>query len=87
MIIKKIAFGNAEEAFIEDRLNKGFNIIYSDDNNKGKTIVMQSALYALGNEPIFPSGFKYKDIYHYVEIELDDEKKLVSCRKGNSLVP
>ena len=61
MIIKKIAFGDAEEAFIEERLTSGFNIIFSDDNNKGKTIVMQSALYAIGNEPIFPSSFEYKD--------------------------
>ena len=61
MIIKKIAFGDAKEAFIEDRLTTGFNIIFSDDNNKGKTIVMQSALYAIGNEPIFPSPSAYKD--------------------------
>ena len=58
MIIKRIAFGDSNEAFIENRLTNGFNIIFSDDNNKGKTIVMQSALYALGNEPIFPSSFK-----------------------------
>lgn len=86
MIIKKIAFGDAKEAFIEDRLTPGFNIIFSDDNNKGKTIVMQSALYAIGNEPIFPSPFAYKDYYHYVEIEFDDGKMITSCRKGNSFV-
>ena len=51
MIIKKIAFGDSNEAFIENRLTNGFNIIYSDDNNKGKTIVMQSALYGQ-----FPTG-------------------------------
>lgn len=86
MIIKKIAFGNAEEAFIEDRLTSGFNIFFSDDNNKGKTIVMQSSLYALGNEPIFPSSFNFKDYYHYAEIELGDGKIIKSCRKGNSFV-
>ena len=63
MIIKTIAFGDANEAFIEDRLTSGFNIIYSDDNNKGKTIVMQSALYAIGNEPIFPSSFVCRNSY------------------------
>lgn len=86
MIIKKVAFGDAEEAYIEDRLTPGFNIIFSDDNNKGKTIVMQSALYAIGNEPIFPSSFNFKDYYHYVEIELDDGKILTACRKGDSYV-
>lgn len=86
MIIKKIALGDSNEAFIEDRLTNGFNIIFSDDNNKGKTIVMQSALYALGNEPIFPSSFNYWDYYHYVQIALDDRTILESCRKGNSFI-
>ncbi len=86
MIIKKIAFGASNEAFIEDRLTNGFNIIFSDDNNKGKTIVMQSALYALGNEPIFPSSFDFLDYYHYVQIILDDGTILESCRKGNSFI-
>lgn len=39
MLIKKIAFGNLEEAFIEKRLTDGVNIIYSDENNKGKTLL------------------------------------------------
>lgn len=86
MIIRKIAFGDEKEAFIEDRLTSGFNIIYSDNNNKGKTIVMQSALYALGNEPIFPSSFNYNDYYHYVEIEISDVLTIEICRKGNSFI-
>lgn len=86
MIIKKIAFGDASEAYIENKLKSGFNIIYSDDNNKGKTIVMQSALYAIGNEPIFPSTFNYGDYYHYVLFEMDDGTEVESCRKGNSFV-
>lgn len=86
MIIKKIAFGDASEAYIENKLNSGFNIIYSDDNNKGKTIVMQSALYAVGNEPIFPSSFPFNEYYHYVDIELDDGIELEACRRGNSFI-
>ena len=39
MIIKKIAVGNKTEGFIESSLIDGCNIISSDDNNKGKTIV------------------------------------------------
>ena len=56
MIINKIAIGNSQEAFIEDRFTSGLNIISSDDNNKGKTIVIQSIFYAIGNEPVFPSS-------------------------------
>ena len=83
---QKIAFGDNSLSFIEDRLSDGFNIIYSDDNNKGKTIVMQSALYALGNEPIFPASFNYQDYYHYVEVELENGEILSCCRKKNSFV-
>lgn len=62
MIIKKVALGNSEEAFIEDSFSEGLNIIVSDDNNKGKTIIIQSILYTIGNRPIFPSSFDYKSI-------------------------
>jgi len=46
MIIRSIAVGNSEEAFIENRLSSNLNIISSDDNNRGKTIVIQSLSYA-----------------------------------------
>ncbi len=62
MIIKKIAVGNSTEAFVEDGFTDGLNIISSDDNNKGKTIAMQSMMYAIGNEPTFPTTFDYKNI-------------------------
>ena len=65
--VKKIAIGNEQEAFIENGLTSGCNIIFSYDNNKGKTILLQAIGYALGNEPIFPSGFEYKDLYFYIE--------------------
>ena len=41
MKIRKVAVGNAAEAFIEGNFTNGVNIISSDDNNKGKTIVIQ----------------------------------------------
>ena len=72
MKIIKMAVGNAEEAYIEDRFSDGINIIFSDENNKGKTIVLQSMMYALGNNPIFPDSFEYKKYYHYVEFEYTD---------------
>ena len=47
MIIKTVALGNNEESYIEKRISDGVNIILSDDNNKGKTILIQSMLYAM----------------------------------------
>ncbi|HEL0690795.1 TPA: hypothetical protein TUW76_001925, partial [Streptococcus equi subsp. zooepidemicus] len=49
MIIKTVALGNNEESYIEKRISDGVNIILSDDNNKGKTILIQSMFYAIGN--------------------------------------
>ncbi len=85
MIIKKIAVGNSEESFIEDSLSKGFNIISSDDNNKGKTIIIQSLMYALGNDPTFPSSFSYKKYFHFVEFEVEKVTYYI-CRRNNGFV-
>lgn len=85
MIIKKIAVGNSEESYIEDSLTKDFNIISSDDNNKGKTIIIQSLMYALGNEPTFPSSFSYKNYFYYVEFEYQ-LKNYIICRKQDGFV-
>jgi len=41
VIIRKFAFGNSKAAFVEKRLGAEVNIIFSDDNNKGKTLVLQ----------------------------------------------
>ncbi|MBR4324637.1 MAG: hypothetical protein IKP73_03810 [Bacteroidales bacterium] len=85
MQIKKSAIGNASEAFIEVRYNDNVNIISSNDNSKGKTIVVQSLLYALGNEPSFPSDFKYQNYYHYVEFDCDGDSYII-CRKQDTFV-
>lgn len=61
MKILGVAVGNSKEAFIESRFTEGLNIISSDDNNKGKTIVIQSMMYALGNEPTFPTSFNIRN--------------------------
>lgn len=74
MIIKSIALGNVEEAYVEERLTDGVNIIFSDDNNKGKTLVMQGMMYAMGNQPIFPKGFNYRSNYFYCKAEINDEE-------------
>lgn len=85
MIIKKTAVGNKNEAFIESDFHKGLNIISSDDNNKGKTIEIQSMMYALGNDPAFPTTFEYKDYYHYIEFEVDGTIYKL-CRFNNGFV-
>lgn len=85
MIIKRTAVGNKNEAFIENDFHTGLNIISSDDNNKGKTIEIQSMMYALGNDPAFPTTFEYKDYYHYIEFEVD-ETTYKLCRFNNGFV-
>lgn len=72
MIIKKIAIGNKSEAFIEDRFQNSTNIIFSDDNNKGKTILMQSIVYSIGYDSIWPVGFNPKNYYFYSKIEFEN---------------
>lgn len=84
MLIKKIAFGDANEAFVESRLANGLNVIYSDDNNRGKTLVMQGLMFSLGYESIFPSSFNYKDKYFYSSIEIGNVS-YEFLRKRNSI--
>lgn len=85
MIIRKIAFGNKDEAFAEDRFSEGLNIIFSNDNNKGKTILIQSIMYSIGNAPIFPSGFSPTSYYFYSQFE-HHGRKLEFLRRGNSIL-
>lgn len=83
MIIKCMALGNSQGAFVEERLKDGLNIIFSDDNNKGKTLVLQGIMYAMGNQPIFPKGFSYRTKYFYCKIEVD-KNDIEFLRKDSS---
>ena len=85
MKIKKSAIGNGQEAFIQSFFDDKLNIISSDDNNKGKTIEIQSMMYALGNEPVFPATFNYKEYYHYIEFEENDTTYKL-CRTNEGFV-
>lgn len=85
MIIKTSAFGNFDEAFIEERFENTINIIFSNDNNRGKTLLMQGLMHSLGYDSIFPSGFNYKSYYFYSKFELN-EKEYEIVRKGNSVL-
>lgn len=83
MKIKSIYIGNEVEAFIEKRFDSDINIVFSDDNNKGKTIVFQSIMYALGNKPIFPSSFKYKQYYYILAFIVDDNEYEIMRRENS----
>ncbi|GIC79472.1 hypothetical protein [Moritella sp. F3] len=83
MHVIKIAIGNQEEAFIENRLTSGLNVIFSDDNNRGKTLITQGLMYSIGNPSIFPNGFNFKNYYFYSKIEMAGTI-YEFLRKGNS---
>lgn len=83
MIIKKIAVGNEKEAYIEDRIKSGVNILYSNDNNKGKTVLMQCISYTLGYSEMFPNDFNVNDYYVYLEVEIDQEIIRILRRRRN----
>lgn len=83
MIINKFAFGNKFEAFIENRLDKKLNIIYSNENNRGKTLVLQGMMYCLGNDPIFPVGFESKKYHFYLNVT-NNEKIFEIVRKKDT---
>ncbi|HHF3006998.1 TPA: hypothetical protein ACPJ1B_004452 [Vibrio diabolicus] len=83
MKVIKIAVGNDAEAFIESDLTSGVNVIYSDDNNRGKTVITQGLMFSLGNPPMFPNGFEFKDYYFYSKIEIEGNI-YDFLRKGNS---
>lgn len=83
IVINSFCIGNKEKSFYLDNFSKGVNIIHSDDNNKGKTIVSQGILYALGNDPIFPKGFDdYQDYYFIINLNKND-KNIYICRKND----
>ncbi|HIF9250094.1 hypothetical protein ACPV3P_07475 [Photobacterium damselae] len=83
MHVIKLAIGNGEEAFIEKSLTPGLNVIYSDDNNRGKTLITQGLMYSIGNPSIFPNGFNYKEYYFYSEIDISGQV-YEFLRKDNS---
>lgn len=82
MIIKKVAVGNTKEAYIEDRFSRTINLIISNDNNRGKTILFQTIMYALGNMPNFPNGFMVDDYYFYCEFENNNSIYKIVRRKN-----
>lgn len=72
--IKAVYIGNGAESYIEDRLTDGINVIYSLDNNRGKTILMQGAMYALGAMPTFPERFPYREYIYIIDLNVDGKE-------------
>ncbi|HHE0502637.1 TPA: hypothetical protein ACN36P_002559 [Vibrio parahaemolyticus] len=85
MIFKEFAIGNGNESYCEKRFNNNVNVIFSDDNNRGKTLVLQGMFYAIGNNPIWPEGFDYKSYYFYTKLEIDFVDYHF-IRKGSSFI-
>ena len=42
-------------------------------------------LYTIGNKPIFPSSFNYKEYYYYLEFE-ENNKVYIVVRRGDSYI-
>lgn len=84
--VLSVMVGNAEEAFVENNIQHGINIIYSDDNNKGKTITVQSLMHAMGSDPVFPPSFDYKKYYCVVVLETNNEVLRILRRKDTFIV-
>ena len=72
--VKAIYIGNDDESYIQKGLTKGVNIITSDENHVGKTIVMQSIMYAMGSDALFPPSFKDKHYVFIVDLNVDGRK-------------
>lgn len=85
MKIIRAGFGNSEEAFIEENFSDKVNIIYSNENNKGKTLLIQGILYSIGNEAIFPSGFMSDKYYFFLEVMIKN-KIYKFLRKRNTII-
>lgn len=71
--VRAIYLGNEAEAYILDDFIDGINIINSDDNHVGKTIVMQSIMFAMGSEAMFPHNFKPKEYVFIIDLDVDGE--------------
>ena len=90
--VEAVYVGNAEEAFVEDRLDEGINIIFSIDNHFGKTIVMQSIMYTMGSLPVFPNSFPFRSYVFVLDLNIDNRrvsllrnKELFVIRDGDEI--
>lgn len=71
--IKAVYIGDATESFVERNFSDGINVIYSMDNNRGKTVLMQGIMYTLGALPTFPSSFPYRDYIYIADLNINNK--------------
>lgn len=70
--VKSVYIGNETESYIQDGFtSEGVNIISSDENHVGKTIVMQAIMYAMGADAQFPASFRSKLYVFIVDLDVD----------------
>lgn len=81
--VKAVYIGNGIESFVENNFSTGINVIYSLDNNRGKTILMQGIMFCLGAIPTFPDGFPFREYTYIVDLECAG-KPITVARKQNS---
>lgn len=81
--MKATYIGNGIESFVEHNFSTGMNVIYSLDNNRGKTILMQGIMFCLGAIPTFPNRFPFREYTYIVDLECDG-KSITVARKHNS---
>lgn len=94
IVVKSVYIGNENESYVQHGFTPGLNIITSIDNHVGKTILMQSIMYALGAKANFPASFKYRDYLFIVDIELNGrpisllrEKNNIVVKESNTIFP
>ena len=92
--VKNLYIGNEVESYCLHGLTRGMNIITSVENHVGKTIVMQSIMYALGADPLFPPSFKDKSYLFIVDVDLNGHalsflrnKNLFVVKDGDTITP
>ncbi len=76
-VIEALYIGNGNESFYEGAFTDGVNVVFSDDNNVGKTIVMQGIMFALGSQPAFPESFPHQEYIFIVDIKIDGRRKSI----------
>lgn len=92
--VKAVYIGNEAESYVQDDFSAGVNIITSVENHVGKTIVMQSIMYALGADAKFPPSFKDKQHLFIVDVDVDGReisilrnKDLFVVKDGDEITP
>lgn len=83
--IRKVYIGNSGEAYVQPGFTAGVNIISSTGNHVGKTIVMQSIMYALGSEAMFPPSFEHKRYVYIIDLEIEGRSVSI-LRNRNTFV-